>query len=718
MESTDLTSGPSEIGSLTAQSNEESQFVGSSSGVYFINTVRQAFSRNLDTLDASSGQEFPHPEDTLVGSDGSHYDKRSAPSSVKASPMPGGDQPFCQWEYDPAMAAILGQAPPLDTARELMMVYFKVWHPLFPFLHGPTFLQAMELLYSDHRKSHSIPPSPDHRNTCWTVIFQCVFNLASHLRPDLRLPSESRIESSSNMQSLLSTLTFRNDLSSLQALLASQLYLVTKMSLRTASTVGGCMLRSMMHAGLHRCPFRYRELSSHDRQLRKRIFWCAYAIDRYLSQALGLPLGIQDSDIDVCAPGADEIHFPGSHRAHGLRMGLSTCNLNDRASSVPERSADAIQLPAEQSASHESHQNTPSDSEPLQNKREITFASYVESGTLTGRALELFHKSILVRSIRRSSVLFLITDVHKWWNSLSIDLQTLNPPVDQDTMADKPFNFGPFFTVLYQHLVLLINRPSLSLSPSTPEFCSGLQTCIGAAREILTALKAQIDAKQALFWPGFLSAAWMSGLVLAFACQLRQYVLSKGLREISKCLDFLHLMSPQWETAKNCHRALTLLSRNIQHSSTVPTLHRPSEPPLSRTRPEDDNDFDTRKKRRLNSHPVTRTSRLGSSSFEMTLDGTVHPSDNDEDTNDPGLGVQNMSYSNDIQVSNNPSELVQGGTRLLLSPDTIQSPEDRLFFSEGGSHSMMDFDLNMVDLLQGANFDNLFDMFGQQYPSF
>ncbi|KAF7619111.1 hypothetical protein AFLA_000747 [Aspergillus flavus NRRL3357] len=698
MESTDLTSGPSEIGSLTAQSNEESQFVGSSSGVYFINTVRQAFSRNLDTLDASSGQEFPHPEDTLVGSDGSHYDKRSAPSSVKASPMPGGDQPFCQWEYDPAMAAILGQAPPLDTARELMMQ----WNCSIP-------ITAKVILFHHHQTTEI------HAGT---VIFQCVFNLASHLRPDLRLPSESRIESSSNMQSLLSTLTFRNDLSSLQALLASQLYLVTKMSLRTASTVGGCMLRSMMHAGLHRCPFRYRELSSHDRQLRKRIFWCAYAIDRYLSQALGLPLGIQDSDIDVCAPGADEIHFPGSHRAHGLRMGLSTCNLNDRASSVPESSADAIQLPAEQSASHESHQNTPSDSEPLQNKREITFASYVESGTLTGRALELFHKSILVRSIRRSSVLFLITDVHKWWNSLSIDLQTLNPPVDQDTMADKPFNFGPFFTVLYQHLVLLINRPSLSLSPSTPEFCSGLQTCIGAAREILTALKAQIDAKQALFWPGFLSAAWMSGLVLAFACQLRQYVLSKGLREISKCLDFLHLMSPQWETAKNCHRALTLLSRNIQHSSTVPTLHRPSEPPLSRTRPEDDNDFDTRKKRRLNSHPVTRTSRLGSSSFEMTLDGTVHPSDNDEDTNDPGLGVQNMSYSNDIQVSNNPSELVQGGTRLLLSPDTIQSPEDRLFFSEGGSHSMMDFDLNMVDLLQGANFDNLFDMFGQQYPSF
>ncbi|KAE8396589.1 fungal-specific transcription factor [Aspergillus alliaceus] len=678
MESSDHTSGPSEIGSLTAQSNEESQFVGSSSGVYFINTVRQAFSQNLNPLGAASGQEFPQPEDTLVGSDGSHHDKRSAPSSAKASPMPAGEQPFCQWEYDPAMAAILGQAPPLDIARELMMVYFRVWHPLFPFLHGPTFLQAMELLYSGHRKSQSIQLSPDHRNTCWTVIFQCVFNLASHLRPDLCLPPESQIESSSKMHSLLSSLSFRNDLSSLQALLASQLYLVTKMSLRTASTVGGCMLRSMMHAGLHRCPFRYRELSSHDRQLRKRVFWCAYAIDRYLSQALGLPLGIQDSDIDVCPPGGDEIHFPGSFSAQGLRMGLCSFNFpSERALSAPESSADAIQLPIEQPAEADSHGNTSSDSEPLQNKREIAFASYVESGKLTGRALELFHKSILVRSIRRSSVLFLITDVHKWWNGLSIDLQTLNLTIDQGAPTDKPFNFGPFFTVLYQHLILLINRPSLSLSPSTPEFCSGLQTCIGAAREILTALKAQVNSKQALFWPGFLSASWMSGLVIAFACQLRQYVLPKGLQEITECLEFLHIMSTQWETAKNCHRALALLSRNIQHASTA---HRPSEPISGRIRPEDDPD--TRKKRRLNSHPTMRNSRLGSPGLETT--------DNDSDDND---GTRNLNATN-------------------------ASAEDRLFFPDGGAHNAMDFELNMVDLLQGANFDNLFDMFGQQYPSF
>jgi hypothetical protein len=528
MDSSDLTPGPSEIGSLTAHSNEESQFVGSSSGVFFINTVRRAFCKDLD----SSKITLPPPEDTLVGSDEAHTDQ--SPSTARSPSVSGPSASLSQWQYDSGIAHELGKAPPLDMARQLMMVYFKVWHPLFPFLHGPSFLRAMELLYSDshgaerHTHANVSSMSKDHRNACWTTIFQCVFNLAGHLQPDLALPPECQIKSPGSMHALLAILTRRQDLPALQALLAAQLYLVAKMSLRTASTVGGCILRSMLHAGLHRCPFRYKELSTHDRQLRKRIFWCAYAVDRYLSQALGLPLGIQDSDIDVCAPGADEVHSPGLHNVRAAsesstpRVVADSPEYGTQASSTAARIELTNRLHPSQ---HRPSSGIEDHSEHEQRQREIAFTSYVESGKLTGRALELFHKSILVRSVRRSSVLVLVTDVHKWWNSLPPDLQGNPSP---QPPHDGPFHFGPFFTVLYHHLILLINRPSLSLPTSTPEFNSGLQTCIGAARGILSALRAQIDANQALFWPGFLSAAWMAGLVLAFACQLRQYIWSKG----------------------------------------------------------------------------------------------------------------------------------------------------------------------------------------------
>lgn len=529
MERPEYLPGSSEIGSLTAHTNEDSQFVGSSSGVYFVNTVKRAFSTGLE----GSGfpeTDFPAAEDTLVGADDSPYHKRrrgpASPAEL-TTPSGVGESPL-QWNYDSAVAAYLGKAPPLRLAKELMMAYFKIWHSLFPFLHGPTFLQAMERLYSSTPETRSNEESTrDHRSACWTVIFQCIFNLGALLRPDLELPPECRIQSPASMTALLGSLSTRHDVVSLQALLAAQVFLVAKMSLRPASTFGGCILRSMLHAGLHRCPFRYAQLSSHDRQLRKRIFWCAYAIDRYLSQALGLPLGIQDSDIDVCLPAVPEAHSPPQVRNSIAPLpSPRPAEEIERAENSTENrvASDGPRLVS--TARRESHVEE-------YRKKESVLASYVDSGTLTGRALELFHKSILVRSVSRSAVLFLVTDVHKWWNGLPVELQGKAGGVEQESSmspVDRPFDFGPFFTILYQHLILVINRPSLSLDPSTAEFSSGLQTCIGAARGILAALRLQVGSQQAFFWPGYLSAVWMSGLVLAFACQLKQYVLAKGLQ--------------------------------------------------------------------------------------------------------------------------------------------------------------------------------------------
>ncbi|KAJ6190773.1 hypothetical protein N7519_000794 [Penicillium mononematosum] len=667
----------SEIGSLTAHSNEDSQFVGSSSGVYFIKTVKRAF--NSLEGPGSSEPQLPTAEETLVGAETSPRDKRQRTSSVRdtASSSEVVESP-AELTYDPTLTASLGNLPPPDVAKSLMMMYFKVWHPLFPFLHGPTFLQAMEKVYSSRNETQHTPESCiDHRSTCWTTVFQCVFNLGSLLAPDVDLPSESKIQSPTSFNSLLGTLSSRHDIVSLQALLAIQVYLVATMSLRQASTVGGCILRSMLHAGLHRCPFRYKQLSTHDRQLRKRVFWCAYAIDRYLSQALGLPLGIQDSDIDVCLPAAREMHSP---------RGQTTQSANDNS--------------APQHGKKEYHD------------KESVLASYVDSGTLTGRALELFHKSILVRSVRRSSVLFLVTDVHKWWNGLPSHLQRKSAVSEHrvgSVMADTAFDFAPFFTVLYQHLILIIHRPSLSLDPSTAEFCSGLQTCIGAARAILAALRLQVDSRQALFWPGFLSAAWMSGLVLALACQLNQYVLTKGLQEIEEFSGYLRLMSTQWETAKHCHMSLSVLTAKIQQSESGsdPTANSQAYVRGSEGSPTLVESLAAREENRR------RLSRLSHSREEF--DVSVEPSDLEHRNN---TWVEAMHRGHDSTVvpsaSMHPLQMNEQG----ILADTSSSQMDLQDMDATHLDGISNFDLNMVDLIEGANFDTLFDMIGQQFPSF
>jgi len=110
-------------------------------------------------------------------------------------------------------------------------------------------------------------------------------------------------------QTYLPALAVRSGIGSIQALFAAQLFLVTVMSLRAASTVVGLPFRSIFLAGLHHFPASYGELSSDDCDMKKRIFWSAFVIDRYLPQALGHPLGIQDSDIDACFPTSPELHI-------------------------------------------------------------------------------------------------------------------------------------------------------------------------------------------------------------------------------------------------------------------------------------------------------------------------------------------------------------------------------------------------------------------------
>jgi hypothetical protein len=71
---------------------------------------------------------------------------------------------------------------------------------------------------------------------------------------------------------------------------------------------------------------------------------------------------------------------------------------------------------------------------------------------------------------------------------------------------------------------IMIHRPSLSLPRSTPEFHHSLQVTIRAAKRTISAMERQ----PILFWPGYVASVWMSGLIIAFACQISMYNTSQG----------------------------------------------------------------------------------------------------------------------------------------------------------------------------------------------
>jgi hypothetical protein len=71
--------------------------------------------------------------------------------------------------------------PDYNTAKKLAKTYFRTWHPLLPFLHGPSFMRELEAFYS---QLYSKPIQPRAARVR-VVIFQCIFNIVILDRPDL-----------------------------------------------------------------------------------------------------------------------------------------------------------------------------------------------------------------------------------------------------------------------------------------------------------------------------------------------------------------------------------------------------------------------------------------------------------------------------------------------------------------------------------------------------
>ena len=100
---------------------------------------------------------------------------------------------------------------------------------------------------------------------------------------------------------------------SLQAAMSVQLFLISMLRLNAASRVHGIILRLILQMGLHRCPRRFETFTTSEADIRRRIFWSAYIVDRYLSQCLGLPITLRDDDADVCSMD-DERHVSGAEQ--------------------------------------------------------------------------------------------------------------------------------------------------------------------------------------------------------------------------------------------------------------------------------------------------------------------------------------------------------------------------------------------------------------------
>jgi hypothetical protein len=368
------------------------------------------------------------------------------------------DAPAQAYEHEILQVADLRAKAEL---RDCITRYFARWHPLFPFLDGvyliECFDKAADIARSDEEELgnchdetgiaarpafHGLSPE---EGLILSATFLSIFALSGLddvSTSDNLLPSASlspRLRSASHATKLAHQIieiiqTAKvNDLFALQALLAIQLYLYASRALRPAmhmsgtliskihGAMRGCIIADLTElayeAGLHRCPDRYRTtftLSS-VRQLRKRVFYSLYTLDRVLSAEFGTPIMMHDSDIDTCLPGDVEKHcndpIPNVTSGSDLR-GVSVVGAKRKrveksvGSSCGPATSPSVPEATPAFVSHE-------DESEAVRARLLAANALTRMATMTGRAMEAFNKSLKHRTLDCKTLLFVSLKVAK-----------------------------------------------------------------------------------------------------------------------------------------------------------------------------------------------------------------------------------------------------------------------------------------------------------------
>jgi hypothetical protein len=269
-------------------------FVGSASGIHFIRSVYGSIRQSHPP---ASGQAQTPEKDIVPGED--DYLSSEVPGSTKRL-----------WKDDEISAVHIPHLKFQDLV-EWSASYFANWHPAYPFLHAPAILTFFRKL-----ERNELPPINTH-NGFEMVIIKSIMSISladrrqSPLATGPEFPSILVFETYDDaIGSLQMALSRPASIRSLQAALSVQLFLVSMLRLNAASRLGGLILRMALQLGLHRCPNRFPSFSTLDRELRQRLFWSIYCIDRLICQSMGLPLSLRDDDIDVCYPSEERHQAP------------------------------------------------------------------------------------------------------------------------------------------------------------------------------------------------------------------------------------------------------------------------------------------------------------------------------------------------------------------------------------------------------------------------
>ena len=295
-----------EVGRMRRRSKQhDASFIGSASGIHFVQSVYASLGKttaNSGNSQSSVDHDIVPGEEDRQQTSGAHRDGHRlwAPTELAIS------------------SAHSDHYITFDDLLAWSQNFFEYWHPALPFLHAPAFLQWCEKI-----AQHPLTELDRHINANQTATIRSIMSISL---ADSRQSGAARLRSkvpsvlvfhafSDALDAIQGLLVATPTIESLQTAVSVQVFLVSMLRHNAASRLGGVIVRAAFQMGLHRCPERFATFSHEECDMRRRLFWSIYCLDRYICQSLGSPITLCDSDIDVCHPN-EERHLakPGGHR--------------------------------------------------------------------------------------------------------------------------------------------------------------------------------------------------------------------------------------------------------------------------------------------------------------------------------------------------------------------------------------------------------------------
>ncbi|EPS37350.1 hypothetical protein H072_8968 [Dactylellina haptotyla CBS 200.50] len=192
--------------------------------------------------------------------------------------------------------------PDRQTAELLANAYINQANPQIPILHGPTFLANLRAVYDwlGERPGLKETDLPEE-HIPMLYYMNMVFAIATGMNADYQsMPEQFHAAAMKYIDTIFSA---PNRLDTLKGVLLLALYSLMRPAVPGVWYVVGSALRICIDLGLHQeTPQVLRVLDALTIDERRRLFWCAYSLDRQVCVYLGRPFGISDDAIRVPFP--------------------------------------------------------------------------------------------------------------------------------------------------------------------------------------------------------------------------------------------------------------------------------------------------------------------------------------------------------------------------------------------------------------------------------